>query len=224
MSEEAKKQVAAAAIPELPESGVIGLGTGSTAHWFVEQVADLVAAGRRLTGVCTSEATRAHAARRGIPVVPDEGPWSIDVTVDGADEASDDLDLSKGAGGALTREKIVAHASRRLVIICDASKRVRRIGESRPLSIEVLRFGHKATIARLAEHGVPTLRAKDGAPVITDGGNLLVDLQIAPVSDAGAFDRTLRSIPGVVETGLFVGRADVVLVATAGGIERLARS
>jgi ribose 5-phosphate isomerase A len=223
MSDEAKRLAALAALGELPEEGIIGLGTGSTAKFFVEAVAELVRGGRRLVGVCTSTATRALAAERGIPLLDDAGPWKIEVTVDGADEVADNLDVSKGAGGALTREKIVAFASRRLVVICDATKRVRRIGEARPLSLEILTFGHRSTIDHLARFGRPVLRAKDGAPVMTDGGNLLVDLAIEPASDPGALDRSLRSIPGVVETGLFVGLADLVLVAGASGTERLTR-
>lgn len=221
MNEDAKKIAAMAALDELPESGTIGLGTGSTARLFVEALADLVRRGRAYVGVCTSEATRAHASRLGIPLLDDDGAWEVDVTIDGADEVTDSLDLSKGAGGALAREKIVSFASRRTVVVCDATKRVRRLGETRPLSVEVLAFGHGATLRHLARHGLPSLRVRQGAPVRSDAGNLLVDLSVSPIDEPARLDRALRAIPGVVETGLFVGRADVVLVGHAERVERL---
>ena len=217
MSDDAKNRAAHAALGELPEDGIVGLGTGSTVKFFVDALADVVRGGRRITGVCTSEATRRHAAELGIPLLEDVGPWAIDVTVDGADEVADDRTLSKGAGGALTREKIVAYASKRLVIICDASKRVTRIGEKRPVALEVLEFGHRQTIDRLGAFGVPVLRER----ARTDAGNLLVDLKIEPLADPEELDRELRSIPGIVETGLFLRRAPVVYVAGEGGVERM---
>lgn len=219
MDDDAKRRAAHAALAEVPEGGVVGLGTGSTTRFFVDALADVVRGGRRIAGVCTSNATRAHATELGIPLLDDAGPWSIDVTVDGADEVADDLSLSKGAGGALTREKIVAHASKRLVIVCDASKRVDRLGATRPLALEVLEFGHRQTVDRLAAFGRPTLRAAR-----TDAGNVLVDLAIAKLADPSALDRALHAIPGVVETGLFVARASVVYVAYADRVERLERS
>jgi ribose 5-phosphate isomerase A len=218
MQDEAKMRAAHAALGELPESGIIGLGTGSTVKFFVDALADVVRGGRRLRGVCTSERTRMHAEELGIPLLPDDGPWSIDVTVDGADEVADDLALSKGAGGALTREKIVAYASRRLVIICDASKRVSRLGSKMPLALEVLAFGHRQTMTRLEEFGRPTLR-----DARSDAGNLLLDLAIAPISDPARLDRELHAIPGVVESGLFLDRADIVYVAHSDRVERITR-
>jgi ribose 5-phosphate isomerase A len=217
MNDDAKSRAAHAALNELPENGIIGLGTGSTVKFFVDALADVVRGGRNLTGVCTSEATRRHAAELGIPLLEDAGPWAIEVTVDGADEVADDRSLSKGAGGALTREKIVAYASKRLVIICDAGKRVVRIGEKRPVALEVLAFGFRQTMARLGAFGKPTLR--DGAR--TDAGNLLVDLAIAPLDDPAKLDGELRSIPGIVETGLFLARSPVVYVAHEGRVERM---
>lgn len=216
MHEDDKRTAAHAALDELPEEGVIGLGTGSTVKFFVDALADVVRGGRRLAGVCTSEATRRHAAELGIPLLDDAGPWTIDVTVDGADEIADDRSLSKGAGGALTREKIVAYASKRLVIIGDASKRVARIGEKRPVALEVLEFGHRQTLDRLGAFGRPALR--EGAR--TDAGNLLVDLAIAPLAEPAKLERELASIPGVVESGLFLGRSPVVYIAHEGRVER----
>jgi ribose 5-phosphate isomerase A len=224
--EEAKRAAARAALAELPQQGIVGLGSGSTARLFVEELARHVSelrAGRNLVGVPSSESTRALAASLGIPLLGDEGPWDIDVNVDGADEVSAAMDLVKGGGGAHAREKIVNYASRRNVIIVDASKLSKRLGEKWPVPVEVLTFAHGATRAHLAKLGEPVLRMRGDAAVRTDAGNLIYDLRVPPIDDPATLDRELRSIPGVVETGLFVGRADVVLVAGEQGIQRLAR-
>jgi ribose 5-phosphate isomerase A len=220
-SEQAKRRAARAAIAELPDEGIVGLGSGSTSRIFVEELAPLVREGRRFLGVPTSESTRSLAASLGIPLLPDEGPWDIDVNVDGADEVSAALDLIKGGGAAHAREKIVNYAAKRNVVIVDASKLSARLGERWAVPIEVLVFAHGATRAHLASLGTPVLRTKGDAVVKTDAGNLIYDLRVPPIEDPGALDRALRGIPGVVETGLFVGRADVVLVAEAGAVRRL---
>jgi ribose 5-phosphate isomerase A len=220
-----KRAAARAALEEVSAGGIIGLGSGSTAKLFVDELGARVGAGLRVTGVPTSEATRAQAAGLGIPLLGDEGPWAIDVNVDGADEVSADLDLIKGGGAAHAREKIVNFASRRNVIIVDASKLSTRLGERWPVPIEVLPFAHGATRAHLETLGRPKLRLRpDGSQVRTDAGNLIYDLATGPIDDPGSLDRALRAIPGVVETGLFVGRADVVIVAGADGTRRLEKS
>jgi ribose 5-phosphate isomerase A len=222
--DEVKRAAARAALDELPLQGVIGLGSGSTACLFVEELAKRQAGRGGFVGVPTSEATRALATRLGIPLLDDVGPWAIDVTVDGADEVSSDLDLIKGGGGAHAREKIVNHASRRNIIVVDGSKLSRRLGEHRDVPLEILPFAHGTTRQHLATHGVATLRLHDGKPARTDAGNMLCDLAMkSPIDDPAALDRALRSIPGVVETGLFVGRADVVLVADGRAVRRLVR-
>ena len=215
-SDDLKRAAARAALAELPDAGVIGLGTGSTTRLFVEEVGALVRAGRKLVGVPTSAATRAQAEQLGIPLLSDDGPWPIDVTIDGADEVDPRLDLIKGGGGALTREKIVNYASARNVIIVDESKLSPRLGTRYALPLEVLPFAHLATARHLALYGEPTLRATR-----TDSGNLIYDLAVAPISDALALDRALHALPGVVETGLFLGRADVLFVASPTGVRRL---
>jgi ribose 5-phosphate isomerase A len=220
-AEEAKRKAARAAIAELPDEGIVGLGSGSTSRIFVEELAPLVRAGRRLVGVPTSESTRELAASLGIPLLSDEGPWAIDVNVDGADEVSAALDLIKGGGAAHAREKIVNYAAKRNVVIVDASKLSGRLGEKWPVPVEVLVFAHGATRAHLASLGAPVLRMKGDAPLRTDAGNYIYDLRVPPIEAPGALDRALRSIPGVVETGLFVGRADVVVVAGADAVRRL---
>ncbi len=216
--DDAKKAAAIAALAEIPDEGVLGLGTGSTTKFFLEALAERVRAGARYLGVPTSEASRAYATALGIPLADDEGPWEIAVTVDGADEVSEALDLVKGGGGAHTREKIVNQASRRNVIVVDASKLSRKLGEKRAIPIEVLPFGHATTMRALEAFGAVTLR-----PHPTDGQNYLVDVATGPIDDPTALDRALHAIPGVVETGLFVGRVDVVLVAGNGGLRRLVR-
>jgi ribose 5-phosphate isomerase A len=221
--EDAKRQAARAAVAELPETGTIGLGTGSTAKLFIEEVGLLVRGGRKYRGVPTSNASREQARGLGIDLFGDDGPWEIDVTIDGADEVDDALNLIKGGGAAHTREKIVNYASKRNVIIVDGSKRSFRLGEKWPVPLEVLPFAHLQTARLLGAFGKPVLRVTKGAPVRTDAGNFVYDLATGPIDDPAKLDRALHAVPGVVETGLFVGRADVVLVADGGGVTRLAR-
>jgi ribose 5-phosphate isomerase A len=231
-NEEAKRSAARAALAEIVGEGIriVGLGTGSTAALFVEELASYLrgpGAGRPLVGVPTSEATRKLATILGIPLLDDEGPWDIDVNVDGADEVSEALDLIKGGGGAHAREKIVNYASRRNVVVVDASKMSARLGEKRSVPVEVLPFAHGATRKHLARYGAPRLRLRSpgNEPVRTDAGNLLYDLGVAPLDDPAALDAGLHAIPGVVETGLFVARADVVLVSDASGsVRRIAKA
>ncbi len=222
--EDAKKAAAQAAMDELPECGTIGLGTGSTARCFIELVAAGVRAGKRWMGVPTSQPSRTMAAALEIPLLDDEGPWSIDVTVDGADEVDPALHLIKGGGAAHTREKIVNSASLRNIIIVDESKLSRRLGTRFRLPIEVLPFAHRQTARLLGRFGEPSLRTTSHGPVRTDSGNLVYDLKCDPIDDAATLEVELDRIPGVVETGLFVGRADVVLVAGVdGAVRRLTR-
>lgn len=221
---EAKRLAAEAALALLPESGVIGLGSGSTAALFIDAVGGLVAKGRRLVGVPTSEQSRTQAEALGIPLLSDEGPWEIDVCVDGADEVSRALDLIKGGGGCHAREKIVNHAAKLNVIVVDESKLSVRLGERWPVPVEVLAFGQGSTVRALARFGEVKLREKPGRPWITDAGNPIYDLRVGPIDDPAALERELSVLPGVVETGLFVGRADRVIVAGDSGIRELART
>lgn len=218
-----KRAAARAALELLPDAGVLGLGSGSTARYFVEGVAELVREGRRFVGVATSKATRALAEQLGIPLLDDAGPWDILVCVDGADEVSPTLDLIKGGGGAHVREKIVNLASRRNLIVVDESKLVTTLGEHRPVPIEVLPFGHQQTARRLEAHGTVALRMAGSAPLISDAGNYIYDLATGPIADPPGLDRALGTIPGVVGTGLFCGRAHLVLVAGAAGVTKLQR-
>ena len=218
-----KRTAARAALAELPTSGVIGIGTGSTTKLFIDALGEVVAQGMRYQAVPTSEASRKQAAQLGIPLLADDGPWDIAVTVDGADEVDASLHLIKGGGGAQTREKIVNFSSRKNVIIVDESKLSDKLGVKWAVPIEVLPFAHLATAAHLAKYGAPKQRLRDGAPWRTDAGNFIYDVATGPIADPAALDTALRAIPGVVETGLFIGRADVVIVAGASGIRRLTR-
>jgi ribose 5-phosphate isomerase A len=221
--ENAKLLAARAALEYLPESGVIGLGSGSTSRLFVEEVGNLVRGGRKLYGVPTSESIRQLAEKCGIPLLLDEGPWPVDVCVDGADEVSAELDLIKGGGACQTREKIVNAAARTNVIIVDESKLSTKLGARWAVPIEVMSFGHQSTGRHLERFGEVTLYRKDGRPWLTDAGNYSYTVRVGAIDDPARLDRELHAIPGVVETGLFVGRADVVLVASESGIRKLVR-
>jgi len=218
-AETAKRFAAIAAAELMPDEGVIGLGTGSTTRYFINEVGRLVGEGRKLVGVPTSRRSHELATSLGIPLLDDIGPWTIDVCVDGADEVSDELDLIKGGGGAHTREKIVNRHSRQNVIIVDDSKLSPRLGEKRGIPIEVVVFGHRATATSLARFGDATLRFAGDNPFVTDSGNYIYDLDTGPIDDPVELEEELRHLPGVIETGLFCGRADIVIVAGPGGVE-----
>lgn len=219
--EDAKRAAARAALEYLPESGVIGLGSGSTASFFIEEVAAQVKQGRQLVGVATSEQSRALAERLGIELLEDVGPWPIAVTVDGADEVSRELDVIKGGGGCHTREKIVNQSSEVNIIAIDESKLSERLGEKWAIPVEVLAFGHEATRKQLERLAPARLRERHGAPWLTDAGNFLYDVELGVLESPASADLALRSIPGVVETGLFCGRATRVLVASSLGVFEL---
>ncbi|HMI88993.1 MAG TPA: ribose-5-phosphate isomerase RpiA [Polyangiaceae bacterium] len=221
--DEAKTLAAKTALAELPQTGIIGLGSGSTARLFIAEVGALVRQGRAFQGVPTSEGSRKDAERAGIPLLDDSGPWDIAITVDGADEVDARLHLIKGGGAAHTREKIVNQSSRRNVIIVDESKLSARLGEKWPIPVEVLLFGHLATAKLLSGIGRAVRRMRDDKPVLTDTGNVIYDVHAGELADPAATDRALRDIPGVVETGIFVDRADLVIVAGVSGVRKLLR-
>lgn len=203
----------------------LGLGTGSTASRFVELLGEEVRGGLQVLCVPTSEATRVLAERLSIPLTTlDETPL-LDLTIDGADELDNELRLIKGGGGALLREKIVATASDRMIVIADASKRVEKLGAF-PLPVEVVRFGVTATrnmIEMLAAdsgcQGEIKLRlGSDGNPFITDGGNYIFDCVFGAIDDPESLDEALKFIPGVVENGLFLGIADIAVIGGPDGL------
>ncbi len=221
---DAKQRAARRALELLPDHGVVGLGSGSTARLFIEGVGELVAQGRRLVGVPTSDESREQAKSLGIPLLDDAGPWTVDVCVDGADEVSRGLDLIKGGGGCHAREKIVNQAALLNVIIVDESKLSERLGERWSVPVEVLGFGHAATARALERWGEVSLREKHGKPWLTDAANFIFDVRTGPIDDPAALEREISVLPGVVDTGLFVSRADRVIVAGVSGIRELSRS
>ncbi|MBV8494181.1 MAG: ribose-5-phosphate isomerase RpiA [Alphaproteobacteria bacterium] len=222
------KQAAAAHALDFVEDGmVLGLGTGSTAAFFVEQLADRVAGGLVVRAVATSERTAAQARRLGIPLTNFAEHRQIDLAIDGADEVQrSTLDLIKGRGGALLREKIVAAASRRFIVIVDGDKLVDRLGTTGPLPVEVVQFGWQVTEAALKELGACTelRRAASGESFVSDGGNFILDCRFGPIADPADTERRINSIIGVVENGLFVGRSSAVVVASPEGVKVLTRN
>jgi ribose 5-phosphate isomerase A len=217
LTEELKKAAAAKALELVQDGMLIGLGSGSTAMYFTEGVGRLVAEGMRLHGVPTSRATAELAAENGIPIVT-ELVGQIDLTVDGADEVDPALSLIKGRGGALFREKLVAAASKRYVVVVDESKVVKRLGEG-VLPVEVLPFLWRTTAERLIALGA-SLRVRGGeeVPYITDNGNVILDLTFdGGIKDAAALADALKKTTGVVEHGLFVGMTDTCIVGGQDG-------
>ena len=212
------------ALQEISEGSVVGLGTGRAATAFVRVLGERVRSGLRVRGVATSEATASLARELGIEMAEIDDVPAIDVTVDGADEVDSRLDLIKGYGGALLREKIVASASKRLIILVGAEKVVPVLGTRGRLPVEVVVFGHGLCARRLAELGCPAaLRLSEGRPFQTDNGNLILDCAVGLIADAAALDAQIRAITGVVATGLFPGRTDLVLVQEGHAVRVLER-
>jgi ribose 5-phosphate isomerase A len=222
---DAQKRAAADKALELVRDGMLlGLGSGTTVRYFTEGVGRLVADGMKVRGVPTSRGTAELAAAHGIPVVT-ELVGDIDLAVDGADEVDGDLNLIKGRGGALFREKVVAEASKRFVVVVDESKVVKQLGAG-VLPVEVLPFLWRTTADRLIALGASlTVRGGEEAPFVTDNGNLILDLTIeGGIADVESLSASLKLITGVVEHGLFVGMTDSCIVAGADGARMLGRS
>jgi ribose 5-phosphate isomerase A len=228
--DELKRQAAGRALEEVRDGMKLGLGTGSTAKHFVELLGEKVRAGMKVIGVPTSEATRADAVRCGIALATLDDIDRLDLTVDGADEIDSSLNLIKGGGGALLREKIVAAASDRMIVIADDTKWVDALGRF-PLPVEVVPFGLAATRRALAEafakcgvSGQMVVRdGKDGHVFVTDGGHWIVDAHLGRISDASRLANLLSAIPGVVEHGLFIGLASMAVLAGGQGIRVIER-
>ena len=227
MDRDTLKQNAAAAAAAMVEPGMlVGLGTGSTARHAIRALGERFRDGLRFTGVPTSEASSQLARSFGIPLIESPTDAPIDLTIDGADEIGEaDLSLIKGMGGALLREKIVAVASRRLVIIADDTKLAPRLSARLAVPVEVVAFGWESTQARLAALGCqPVLKQKaPGEPFRTDGGNFVLHCKFDALPDPAAVERALSMVVGVVETGLFLGLATTALVASQAGVRRIDR-
>lgn len=208
------------------ENGMkVGLGTGRAAAEFVRALAARVRDERLgIVGVATSEATRALAENLGLTLATLDEAGALDLTIDGADEVDPRLDLVKGLGGAMVREKIVAASSRRVVIVVGAEKLVERLGVRAAVPIEVVPFGLSLCARRVVALGAqPSLRGGVSAPFVSDNGNYVLDCQFSGIDDAESLDRALRDIPGVVGTGIFAGIAERVLVQEAGKVRVLER-
>jgi ribose 5-phosphate isomerase A len=227
MNIDAYKRAAAARAVEFVRPGMrLGLGTGSTAKYFVELIGERVREGLDVVAVPTSEATLADAKRCGITLTTLDDTPQLDLTVDGADEIAPDLSLIKGGGVALLREKIVDAASGRMIVIADESKYVGALGRF-PLPIEVVPFGVaaiqrsiEAAIKRVQKAGSLAIRqAKSGHPFVTDGGHWIIDARLDRIDDPAALAHALAAVPGVVEHGLFIGLADTAIIGGSAGVK-----
>ena len=219
-----KREAAEAAAALVTDGMVVGLGTGSTATFAISRLIGRVREGLRITAVPTSERSAAQARAGGIELIELGADTRLAITIDGADAvAAGSLDLVKGLGGALLREKIVAQATDRLLIVVDGSKLVDRLGANSPIPVEVTPFAWQATAGQLTRLGArPVLRVgADGAAFHTDGGNLILDCHIPPTADPAGLDAAMQAVVGVVETGLFIGRTHTVFVADPAGVRTL---
>jgi len=218
-----KKAAALKAIEFVRDGMVVGLGTGSTAKHMVIALGEQVRAGMKLRGVPTSAETAALARQSGIPLIDNENRWEIDVAIDGADQVDPHFNLIKGGGGALLKEKIVAASAKQFIVMVDHTKQVPVLGGSFPLPIEVIPFGWGSTareIETLTESRV-VLRERNGTPFKTEAGHLILDVRIDRIDRPGELEAALNLIPGVVETGLFVGRTNILIVGTPQGVHTL---
>ncbi|WP_102125095.1 ribose 5-phosphate isomerase A [Deinococcus planocerae] len=221
---EALKEQAAVRAAQLVESGMrVGLGTGSTAKYAIQEIGRRLAAGEvgNIVGVATSEASEALARDLGLPVEPLD-PRPLDLAIDGADEIDPDLNLIKGLGGALLREKLTEVQAHRLVIIADHTKVVSRLGEKAPLPVEIARFGFLSTIERLRALGLGgRLRQPGAQPYVTDNGNYIFDAALPRDFDPATLERQIKGTLGVVETGFFLGMAKLAFVASPEGVREV---
>jgi len=220
-----KRKAAERAVAAVEDRMVLGLGSGSTAALMVEALAKRVADGLKVVGIPTSEGTAALAQRLGIPLTNFEHHRRIDLTIDGADQIElGTLNLVKGLGGALLREKIVAEASTRMIVIADPTKLVPKLGALTPLPVEIVPFGWPIVLDRLKElRAECVLRHAGDVPFVTNGGNYVADCRFDTIADAAALQAKLKAITGVVETGLFVGLATQAMIGREAGVENLER-
>jgi ribose 5-phosphate isomerase A len=222
-----KREAATRAVAFVQSGMKVGLGTGSTAIFATWRIAELLQAGTLsdIVAFATSKATFAEAVRLGIPMMPDDLPHDLDVTIDGADEVDPELNVIKGGGGALLREKIVAQASRRLIIVVDETKPSPRLGTRWPVPVEVMPFAWRSQARFLESLGAAiTIRQdSEGRQFVTDSGNMIFDCRFGPIADARELAAALSARAGIVEHGLFIGLAHDLIVASAHGVEHRTR-
>ena len=225
--EDAKRRAALEAVKHVKDGFVVGLGSGSTAAFAIREI------GRRIReenlkvlGVSTSYQSYILAVECGIPITNLGEHPQIDLDIDGADQIDRDLNLIKGGGGALLREKVVASAAKEVIIVADETKLSRRLGENRVIPLEVLPFAVPVVMLKIKKiGGHPRLREKNtGGPYITDNGNFILDVDFGPIDDPEELDRKLKSIPGVVETGLFIGMTDMAYIGTPNNVRVIQRT
>lgn len=215
-----KKLAAEAALDYVKDGYVVGLGTGSTVRHLLTALGQRVQAGLKITGVPTSEETAELARKAGIPLLTEDDLWTIDVAIDGADQVDPRLNLIKGGGGALLREKIVAANARQVIIMVDETKCVPVLGGTFPLPIEVLPFGWRNTARMIEQLGGKTTRRECNRHVFrTASAHYILDLHMVRIDDPASLEARLHRIPGVIECGLFVGRTDILIVGTSHGVE-----
>jgi ribose 5-phosphate isomerase A len=224
--EKAKKNAALEAVKLVKDGFIVGLGSGSTAAYAIEQIGNRMKLEKmRVLGVPTSYQALMLAIKHGIPIATLEEHSTLDLTIDGADQIDEQLNLIKGMGGALAREKIVAFASKKLVIVADESKKVKVLGENNhPVPIEALPLAAPVLMRKIKEiGGNPTIREgiKKVGPVITDNGNVILDVDFGLIPKPAELERKLKKLTGVVETGLFVQMANLVYLGKGSGVEKL---
>lgn len=224
--EEAKRNAAAEAAKQVKDNFVIGLGSGSTSAYAIQEIGNRMKREEiHVLAVPTSYQAFTLAVEHGIPITTLEEHLTLNLTIDGADQIDDELNLIKGMGGALTREKIVASASKKLIIVADERKKVKFLGENNhPVPIEVLPFATPIIMQKMKEMGgKPILRESNRkvGPVITDNGNVIIDVNFGIIHEPEEVDRKLKSLPGIVETGLFVKTADLVYIGERSGVKKL---
>ncbi|MEA2090594.1 MAG: ribose-5-phosphate isomerase RpiA [Thermoproteota archaeon] len=222
--EKAKRAAALEAVKHVKNGFIVGLGSGNTAAYAIREIAKRIQQENlRVFGVPTSHQAFMLAVECGLPVTTLNEHSKLDLTIDGADEVDEELNLIKGLGGALVREKIVASASKKVVIVVDETKVVQKLGMNHPVPVEVLPFALSPVMLKMKDlGGEPALRTGNGkvGPVVTDNGNFIVDVKFRTIEDAEGLDAKLKRIPGVVETGLFVGTTDIVYVGGKTGIKK----
>lgn len=216
-----KKRAALKAAEYVSNGMVVGLGTGTTSKHLIIALGERVRAGLKIHAVPTSHDTAALARQSGIPLIDSDNAWMIDVAIDGADQVDPALNLVKGGGGALLKEKIVAAAAKRFIVMVDHTKLVPALGGSFPLPIEVVPFGWGSTARNIeqASGGKAVLRERNGVVFQTEAGHVILDLHMPEINDPATLEIELNQIPGIVETGLFIGRTSILIVGHAQGTD-----